>query len=118
MRRAGSDAAVEQRHARRRLQDLVAEQLELHDPAAPDGDRADAAIRHAELYDALRASLAALTPRDVLLLKLRFVDDLAAQEIARLLGMPTPFHVYRRLNALLTDLRHALTRRGVESALP
>ena len=116
--RPGSDAALEQRRARRRLQDLVAEQLELHDPAGPDADRADAAIRSAELHDALQAALAGLSSRDVLLLKLRFADDLSAQQIAPLLEMATPFHVYRRLNALLADLRHVLSRRGVESALP
>jgi RNA polymerase sigma factor (sigma-70 family) len=116
--RAGSDTALEQRRARRRLQDLVAEQLELHDHAAPENDRADAAIRRAELHEALRCALAALPPRDVLLLELRFVDDLSAQAIAPMLEMPSPFHVYRRLNALLADLRRALGRRGVESALP
>ena len=116
--RPGSDGAIDQRRARRRLQDLVAEQLEIHEHAAPESDRADAAIRHAELHDALQYALAALAPRDVLLLKLRFVDDLSAQAIARILEMPSPFHVYRRLNALLADLRRALGRRGVESALP
>jgi RNA polymerase sigma factor (sigma-70 family) len=116
--RAGSDAAVEQRRARRRLQDLVAEQLEFHDHAGSDDDRADAAIRRAELHEALQCALAALAPRDVLLLKLRFVDDLSAQAIARMLDMPSPFHVYRRLNGLLAELRHTLGRRGVESALP
>jgi hypothetical protein len=35
-----------------------------------------------------------------------------------MLGLPTPFHVYRRLNALLADLKRSLGRRGVESALP
>jgi RNA polymerase sigma factor (sigma-70 family) len=116
--RPGSDASVEQRRTRRRLQDLIAEQLELHDPTGPDDERADTAIRHAELHEALQHALAELAPRDVLLLKLRFADDLAAQEIAHLLELPTPFHVYRRLNALLADLRRALGRRGVESALP
>lgn len=116
--RSGNDAAVEQRRARRRLQDLVAEQLELHDPAGPDADRADSAIRFAELHDALQGALGGLAPRDVLLLKLRFVDDLSAQEIARMLEMPTPFHVYRRLNSLLAELRRTLGRRGVESAMP
>ena len=116
--RPGSNASAEQRRTRRRLQDLVAEQLELHDPEGSDEDRADSAIRQMELHEALQRALADLAPRDLLLLKLRFVDDLAAQEIARLLGMPTPFHVYRRLNALLADLRLTLGQHGVESALP
>jgi DNA-directed RNA polymerase specialized sigma subunit len=51
---------------------------------------------------------------DRLLLKLRFDDGLSAPEIARLLGFPTPFHVYRRLNALYARLRGGLRERGIE----
>jgi RNA polymerase sigma factor (sigma-70 family) len=116
--RPGSDASIEQRRARRRVLYLGAAPPAPHDHAAPENDRADAAIRRAELHEALRCALAALPPRDVLLLELRFVDDLSAQAIAPMLEMPSPFHVYRRLNALLADLRRALGRRGVESALP
>jgi RNA polymerase sigma factor (sigma-70 family) len=116
--RPGSDGAREQRRERRRLQDLVADQLELHDPAAPETGGTDARLRHAELHDALQRALIDLSSRDVLLLKLRFTDELAAQEIARLLGFPSPFHVYRRLNALLAELKGALHQRGVESAAP
>ena len=116
--RPGSDGTVEQRRTRRRLHDLVAEQLELHDVAAPDSAHTDLPIRRSELYDALHAALAELGSSDTLVLKLRFVDDLSAAEIARVLALPTPFHVYRRLNALLADLKRSLGRRGVESALP
>jgi RNA polymerase sigma factor (sigma-70 family) len=115
--RPTTDAGREGRRARRRLQDLVAEQLHLHEPAMENSD-VDAPLRHSELHDALQAALGELAPRDVLVLKLRFVDDLAAQEIARLLGFPSPFHVYRRLNALFAQLRDALLRLGVESAAP
>jgi RNA polymerase sigma factor (sigma-70 family) len=116
--RPGGEGAHDQRQARRRLQDLVAAQLELHDAAAPEAEETDAPIRQAELYAALHDALAALAARDLLLLKLRFGDGLAAQEIARLLDFPSPFHVYRRLNALLAELRFSLHRRGVESATP
>ena len=116
--RPGNDGVQEHRRARRRLQDLVAEQLALHDAAAPESEETDAAIRHAELFDALHGTLGALPARDLLLLKLRFSDELAAQEIARLLDYPSPFHVYRRLNALLAELRRSLNGRGVESAIP
>lgn len=116
--RPASDGTIEQRRTRRRLQDLVAEQLELHDVAAPESAQIDLPIRRSELHDALRAALMELAPSETLLLKLRFVDELSATEIAPLLGLPTPFHVYRRLNALLADLRRALGRRGVESAIP
>jgi RNA polymerase sigma factor (sigma-70 family) len=116
--RPGTDGAREQRRARRRLQDLLADQIELHDPAAPESGNTDAPLRHAELHDALQRVLADLSSRDVLLLKLRFDDDLTAQEIARLLDFPSPFHVYRRLNALLAELKATLHQRGVESATP
>jgi len=116
--RPTSEDGREQRQARRRLQDLVAEQLELHEPATTERDEADIPLRHEELHDALQRALTDLAPRDLLMLKLRFVDDLAAQEIARLLAFPSPFHVYRRLNALLAELRGALLRLGVESAAP
>lgn len=116
--RPGGEEVQDQRRARRRLQDLVAEQLELHDAAAPESEEADAPLRYAELHDALHGTLGALPARDLLLLKLRFGDELAAQEIARLLDYPSPFHVYRRLNTLLAELRRSLNGRGVESAVP
>jgi len=115
--RPTTEGGHEPRRARRRLQDLVAEELDLHELAA-EGDETDAPLRHSELHDALQRALTDLAPRDLLVLKLRFVDDLAAQEIARLLGFPSPFHVYRRLNALFAELRSRLQRRGVESAAP
>ena len=39
-------------------------------------------------------------------------------EIARVLDLPSPFHVYRRVNALLAQVRRALEQRGVESSVP
>jgi len=58
--------------------------------------------------------LEGLDPRDRLLLALRFDDGVSAPEIARLMGFPSPFHVYRRLNRLLPELREQLIRRGME----
>ena len=49
---------------------------------------------------------------------MRFEDDLPVREIAKILRYPTPFHVYRTLNALLADLRRALRQRGVRDAEP
>jgi RNA polymerase sigma factor (sigma-70 family) len=112
------DATVEDRRTRRRLQDLVAERLELHDVSGPESANTDLPVRRSELHDALHEALAELAPSELLLVKLRFVDDLSAAQIAPLLGLPTPFHVYRRLNALLADLKRSLGRRGVESAMP
>ena len=59
-----------------------------------------------------------LNARDRLLLRLRFTDALGAADIARLMGFPSPFHVYRRLNQLLTGLRRTLRRYGIEDPVP
>jgi RNA polymerase sigma factor (sigma-70 family) len=75
---------------------------------------ADARAIRDERDARLRLALASLTPRDRLLLALRFEDDLSASNIAGLLGVPTPFHVYRRLNLLLGRLRALLISRGID----
>jgi RNA polymerase sigma factor (sigma-70 family) len=62
----------------------------------------------------LQSALASLTARDRLLLALRFEDDLSASAIAGMLGVPTPFHVYRKINGLLTRLRAVLVSRGID----
>ena len=116
-RNRGGDSHA-QRNVRRQLQDLVAEGLELHDRHPAPGACAEFALRESELHQVLDHVVTALEPRDQLLLRLRFDDGLAAQEIARLLDFPSPFHVYRRVNALLGQLRRALEERGVESPVP
>ena len=110
------DAAAEQA-ARRRLADLVAGAADPDQLAAPVADPAlSAQVR--ELHETLAAATAHLDPADRLLLKLRFNDDLSAREIAGVLGLPTPFHVYRRINVLLDVLRRSLKQRGVEGVEP
>jgi DNA-directed RNA polymerase specialized sigma24 family protein len=57
-----------------------------------------------DLDDCLKQALVRLTSTDRLLLAdYRFEDDLPASRIAGILGMPTPFHVYRRLNSVLAE---------------
>ena len=85
---------------------------------AVSGGGAELAVRQTELSEALTQELARLPSRDQLLLQLRFADDLTAQEVARLLDFASPFHVYRRVNTLLAQLRRMLARRGVESSVP
>jgi RNA polymerase sigma factor (sigma-70 family) len=108
-RARGEDPAEGERRAeRRRLEDLLSDRLDLDsvvDVAAPEPD---AELIAAEQSRALLTAVAGLEPRDRLLLKLRFEDDLSAREIAPLLAFPTPFHVYRRINAVLQSLRAAL----------
>jgi len=64
----------------------------------------------------LRSALSSLTSRERLLLALRFDDDLSASQIAGVLALPTPFHVYRQLNALLARLRASLVSSGFDGA--
>jgi RNA polymerase sigma factor (sigma-70 family) len=100
---------MDARATRRRLADLLpdfAEVASLEDPAARDPvDQ----MASAERYDALSRAVAELAPADRLLLRLRFEQDLSARQVADLLGLPTPFHVYRRLDAVCRMLRARLS---------
>jgi RNA polymerase sigma factor (sigma-70 family) len=96
---------VARRDARRRLARLSAseqELAELPDASTPDPSLALDALLEA---GALRAAVARLGPNDRVLLKLRFEQDLTAREIATVLGLPSPFHVYRRLRRICDELR-------------
>lgn len=100
---------------RRRLRDLVGSDIESLDLASREPG-IDECLSVAELREALAAAIDTLAPADRLLVALRFDDGLSAQEIARVLQMPTPFHVYRRLEAVTGTLRAFLVARGVEEA--
>jgi RNA polymerase sigma factor (sigma-70 family) len=107
---------VDPLHALRRcLVDSVSSDVDadsLYDSASVPGD-AQTVIDERDA--ALRTELMRLSPRDRLLLALRFEDDLSASRISRILGLPTPFNVYRRLNVVLSHLRVALEARGIDS---
>jgi RNA polymerase sigma factor (sigma-70 family) len=106
------------RAGRKRLEDLLAEQVDVTD-LADTAAGPEAELIASEQSQTLTAALAGLEPRDRLLLALRFEDDLSAREIASLVGYPTPFHVYRRLNTLLVSLRERLAPRDrKEAGLP
>lgn len=96
------------RVARRGLGDLASTVRSLdsiEDPAFVDPVEAlDASDRLA----ALRRALSDLAHDDRRLLELRYERNLPAREIARILGLPSPFHVYRRVNAVCGRLRRAL----------
>ena len=110
--------AVSKRAERRRLVDLVTEEIEPGLVPSDSGDAPDTAIRREQLATALLASLATLEPRERLLLTLRFEDDLSAREIAIRLRYPTPFHVYRAINAILASLRDRLDWQGFSDPNP
>ena len=111
--RAEDPQALEEQRMRRRLADLVAAAVE-PELAATHPDPA-AVLERAEILEALDIALGQLAPRDRLLLRYRFDDDLSARKIMRLMEFPTVFHVYRRLNALLAQCRIALQKRGFRS---
>lgn len=124
--RARPEASAQAREAherRRRLTTLaldlgVEELTESVEVRTQETEGPEERLRTLELHGALDAALATLSPADQVLLRLRFDDGLSAQQIARTLHYPTPFHVYRRINALLATLRETLRARGIESSVP
>lgn len=110
---AGADRALERR-MRRNLAEMVAVEVSpsLRDGSVPSPDAAAQATERAE---AVRAAVLSLEPRDRLLLKLRFEGELAGHEIAKVMGFPTPFHVYRRLRTVLGVLARRLRREYAEA---
>ena len=106
------------RSSRRRLVDLVSSEIDPENVAAPTGTRPDTELALAEQLRALAAALERLEPRDRLLLRLRFSEELPAREIADLMRFPTLFHVYRRLDLVLRVLRGSLRKAGMEGADP
>jgi RNA polymerase sigma factor (sigma-70 family) len=118
-----SPQAREAHERRRRLASLAAdvgvdELTETVDVGTPAADGPDERLLAHELHAGLDSALATLSPSDQVLLRLRFDDGLSAQQIARTLHYPTPFHVYRRINALLAQLRAILQAGGIESSVP
>jgi RNA polymerase sigma factor (sigma-70 family) len=106
------------RAARRSLAQLLDDRTDIGLIADENAAAPDEPLRSHELRSRLDEAMATISDDDRLLLKLRFDDDLSASAISKLVGLPTPFHVYRRLNALLRRLRDHLAQRGVESAQP
>jgi RNA polymerase sigma factor (sigma-70 family) len=109
---------AELRRVRRRLTDLVVERLDPAATAAPAGTRPDEVLAQGERDRKISLALQALDPRDRLLLRLRFTEEMSAREIGELMGFPTAFHVYRRLDALLHTLRTELERLGLREVEP
>ena len=106
------------RKARRRLVDQV---WDSQDPAELPGSSSsnpEWQLRNQDREQALAEVLDQLEPRDQLLLALRFENGLSARQIAGIMHWPSTFHVYRRLNKLLPDLRSRLLDRGVEDPAP
>lgn len=115
--RSDGDRSQASRDTRRHLNDLLGEAIDI-DALPARTSAPDVAIRRAELRQALDDALARLDNRDRLLLALRFEEDLPASRIARAMSFPTQFHVYRRLNHVLAELRGAMVARGFQESTP
>lgn len=101
---------------RRLLSDLPSSEVDVREVADPRGNDPLQQLAGGHGVATLRTAVAALDADDRLLLKLRFEEDLPAREIAALMHLPTVFHAYRRLNAVLARLRSHLERAGIEDA--
>lgn len=101
-----------------RVRPRVVDEIELESMTAPNAsaDVTVAAREAAETAErtraALRCSLAALTPEERVILKLRFQDELTVGAVARALALPAK-PLFRRIEQLLARLRAALERQGV-----
>jgi RNA polymerase sigma factor (sigma-70 family) len=111
--RAGAGAPAD-RGARRRVADLFTNQAEPSTLADNPRLQPDAELAAKERTQALETALGRLGPRDRLLLKLRFEDELSAREIAGLMRFSTPFHVYRRLTSVVRTLGTLVRQSGIE----
>lgn len=109
--RAEPDGRPDPRAGLERLASVVDDVTSLPDPRATDPEEA---AQRAETLQALEQCFRALPPGEQLLLTLRFQDDLSVREVAETMGLPTVFHVYRRLRKALDRLREALVARGIE----
>jgi len=116
--RSGDRGRMEERTARRRLVELVGAEVDPDALGAEEHDGADSALRRDDLHRALQRAIDGLDDGDRLLLAARFEDGRSVREIARMLALPTVFHVYRRLSTVLAALRGALARQGVTDPDP
>jgi DNA-directed RNA polymerase specialized sigma subunit len=62
---------------------------------------------------ALSNAIAALPPRDQLILKLRFENDMKIADISRLVDIPVK-PLYRELSNIVRDLRERLRQEGID----
>lgn len=101
-------AAIGRSHAPRRPLELVFLDPLLMDRLEDGRLPADEEVIRRQALEQLDSAVAGLIPSDRLLLVLRYEDGRSAREIASILSLSTPFHVYRRLNRVHDLLRRAL----------
>ena len=109
-----ADAEAE-RATRRQLADLVGNELGL-DTIEGNTDTPDVQLERSELRAVLDCALVQLDVTERLILRLRFEDAVSVPEIARLLGIDSPFKVYRQLDKVLMTVRRHLEAAGIHDA--
>ncbi len=67
----------------------------------------------AERSERLRQALAQLPPQDRLAVELYLLQEVSAEQVARILGLPNAKAVYNRVYRALADLRAWLTKAGI-----
>jgi RNA polymerase sigma factor (sigma-70 family) len=112
----GQAPDAEARAVRRNLVDLIGPELDHDSIPGPDEPGADGTLIHRERADRLRAALERLDTADRMILRYRFQDDLPVPRIARMLGIGSPFVLYRRIDRILATLRRDLAAAGIEDA--
>jgi RNA polymerase sigma factor (sigma-70 family) len=113
---SATDATAARHAARRNLSDLLGSELGLEELRANADATPDATLEEKEWRSTLDAALAQLETEDRVILRLRFEDDVSVPEIARLLGLGSPFALYRRLKRILATVRRALVAAGIYDA--
>lgn len=114
-RARGNGVVAEDAHReRRRLADLVSTAVDSELPETRPGP--GTTLDRTEILSALELTLSDLAARDRLLLRYRFEDELSAVQIRRLMRLPSVFHVYRRVNAILASCRRVLQRKGFRAS--
>lgn len=113
-----TQASADRHRERRQLTDLVSDELGLAALEAPAGSAPDTTLQRNDLLQRLSTVLATLEPEDRLLLRLRFEEGVSVPAISRMLGEPSPFKLYRRLDQLLARLRRRLEEAGIRDSRP
>jgi RNA polymerase sigma factor (sigma-70 family) len=111
----GTDPARDGTALRKRLLFLAGDKVDLETIRDLRSTPAEALDR-VEVRDALAAALRELPAADQLLLSLRFNDGMEAADIARAMEFPSRFHVYRRLDRVLHQLRSQLLGKGIDAS--
>jgi len=68
-----------------------------------------------ESLDALHEAMAGISPRERLLLRLRFEQDLSLEEISNLMQLGTPLRAQRSIQKALSKIRQDLLVKGISS---